>query len=478
MIAKTDFITYLDAPLHLWAAKHDRIAPSVLTVHERYLMEQGKAIEKMAATYLEAFVLREYAGDEFTKGEFVAPTLFWQQPYEDKHFFARSDAVIRDSETGAADIYEIKSATNIQKEHIYDATFQTLVCETHFTVRRTYLVHLNKEYIRQGEVEIGELFTVTDITEKVEELKPQVRELREHAWRIAQLEAPGELEACHKPDTCPCPRVCHPNLPTDPIYDIPRLNKNKATDLRSRGLLSIRQVPDDYPLSARQREQVQVVKSGEPRIDKPAIDRLLAELAYPLYFLDYETFNPGVPLFDGYHPYQHIVFQYSLHIIATPGDDTQHTEYLATEFCDPEKELLAQLAEDLGDRGSVIVWHKTFESSRNREMAARYPKYASFLEGINQRVFDLMDVFREGHYLHPDFHGSSSIKAVLPVLVPELSYEGMGVSQGDQAMMAWWSLISEDLPPAERDDLIKNLLEYCKLDTLAMVEIWRVLSRL
>ena len=139
------------------------------------------------------------------------------------------------------------------------------------------------------------------------------------------------MEACYKPDTCPCPRVCHPNLPPDPIYDIARLHKNKAAELRARGLLSIREVPDDFPLSDRQRAQVLVAKSGEPRIDRAAIERLLAGLEYPLYFLDYETFNPGVPLFDGYHPYQHIVFQYSLHTIKHPEDDPQHDEYLAIE---------------------------------------------------------------------------------------------------------------------------------------------------
>jgi hypothetical protein len=468
MLTKTDFLIYMDTPLHLWAWANQAVDGDVPGGYERFLMEQGKEIENIAKAYIEEYILPRYGDTE----------KLWQPTYSDGNFVARADAVLFNQESGAYDLYEIKSATGVSKEHLYDIAYQRLVCEASIPVGSVYLIHLDKDYVRRGEMEPERLLTVEQVDEQVIALRDEVLTAREQAWRVLEQSSPAGISGCIKPKTCPCPQLCHPDLPEHPIYEIAHLHKNKAWDLISRGITAIQDIPPDYPLSEKQDRQVRAVKFGTPWIDMAAIRLSLDQLQYPLNFLDYETFNPGIPLYDGYRPYEHIVFQYSLHVLAGPTIPLHHYEHLTFGEVDPGPTLLAQLEQALGGTGSVIVWNKTFETSRNREMAARYPVYAGFLEQVNQRIYDLADVFRLGHYLHPDFKGSYSIKNVLPVLVPSLSYEDMEVAKGDDAMMAFWRLVNGELSSAQVESTRRSLLAYCQQDTLAMVEIWRILDSL
>ncbi|MEJ2606697.1 MAG: DUF2779 domain-containing protein [Anaerolineales bacterium] len=231
-------------------------------------------------------------------------------------------------------------------------------------------------------------------------------------------------------------------------------------------------------MSDRQTLHMLAVKQGKPLIDIAAIKDELDRLQYPLYFLDYETYNPAVPLFDGYKPYQPIVFQYSLHVIAEPGSVPEHFECLITEQGDPGNKVVQHLIQHMGRSGSVVVWNKTFEAGRNKEMAQMYPEYGDFLLGVNDRMYDLMDPFSKGYYVHPDFRGSASIKNVLPVLVDDgaLNYDDLPISRGDDAMLAWADIMTGRIPGEKISETRENLLRYCELDTLAMVRIWEVLS--
>jgi hypothetical protein len=294
------------------------------------------------------------------------------------------------------------------------------------------------------------------------------------AWQVAQKSTPDRIQTCQKPKVCPCPQLCHLGLPEYPIYDLPNIWR-KVDDLRASGITAIADIPTGYPLTAKQNLFAEAAKRGAPVIDAGGVRDLLAEMEYPLYFLDYETFNTAIPWFDGYGPHQHMVFQYSLHIFASPGEEAEHYEYLATEPEDPSLRLAADLLERIGPTGSVVVWFKGFEGSRTEEMAVRHPQFAAGLRSIGERLFDLRDVFSRGHYVHPDFHGNTSIKSVLPVLVPDLSYEGMGVPNGTTAMSSWAKIMSGELGESEIEHIRKDLLVYCKMDTWAMVRIWQVL---
>lgn len=467
MLTKSDYLLFLDAPMHLWAKKHDRIE-TVLSAQDRHLFEQGQKVGKAAQEFLREHVSREYPNAEIS----------FEQTYVDRHFQARVDGLLHDVDARVYDLFEVKSSSRVKPENIYDLAFQRFVCEAVIPIRHTYLVHLNGEYIRQGEINLDELFLVENLDEQAEDLRQEVLLSREEAFEIAARETPNEILECVKPKTCPCPSLCHPELPEHSIYNLPRLSEKKKRALKAEGILAIKEIPDDYKLSAKQALHAKAIKSGQPIIDYPAIKASLAQLEYPLYFLDYETFNPAIPQYDGFRPHEHMVFQYSLHVFQSQSAVPQHYEFIATQPGDPSRALVEHLAERIGESGSVIVWNQSFEATRNKDMAARYPEYAEMLLGINTRMYDLMKIFSRGHYVHPDFHGSASIKAVLPVLVGDISYQDLTIGKGDEAMAAWVEIMRGMRTEEQVEQTKQDLLKYCEQDTMAMVRNWEFLEQL
>ena len=469
MLSKTDYKDYLQNPLHLWAKKHDRLEKLKPTPYEEFLMEQGNEVEKFAEDFIRESFVKDQHGVE----------VFFQQTYIDPPFQTRLDACIYFPNQNTWDIIEIKSSLSVRKEDIYDATFSYLVCESSINVRSIYLVTLNPDYQLEEKLEIKDLFTATDITMEVNDLKFKIKQERDDAFRIMIQPTSDGIDGCLKPNDCPCPSLCHPNLPEYPIFNIPFLSQKKAKDLIDKRILSIMDIPENYPFSDKQNRHIKSVKKGRPIIDRNAIRDSLSELQYPLQFLDYETYNPAIPKIKGFKPHQAIIFQYSLHIIEKPDADLIHNGFLSDEYNNPEPGLLNHLSQDLRNTGSVLVWNQSFEASRNRELAARYPQAREFLLGMTNRMFDLMEIFRKGYYIHPDFKGSASIKRVFPILAPsiDIKYSDLHVSHGDDAMVNFHKLVLGGETETEIKEKRKALLEYCKLDTLAMVEIWRVLSK-
>ena len=218
--------------------------------------------------------------------------------------------------------------------------------------------------------------------------------------------------------------------------------------------------------------------AGKPLIDHEAIKEALGELVFPLQFFDYEGYSSAIPRFKGFGAYEQVPFQYSLHTLHEDGT-LEHREFLIT---DPEKDLtlplINQMREGFDEKGSVISWYKSYESQRNNKLAELHTDHAVFLDGLNDRMFDLMEIFSKNMYVDAAFKGSASIKNVLPVLVPHLTYKALGIQKGDQAVERWEKMIDPTTPQEEKDQIAKDLLEYCKLDTFAMVEIYRFLTKL
>lgn len=460
-LTKSHFITYLDAPMHLWADVNNKFEKP-LSLYDQHLMNQGYEVEKYAKQYLENFVSKNNNLE-----------LIWQRTFIDKNYEAKSDALIHKLDTDTYDIYEIKSSTEVKTENKYDATFQFLVSNKQIKIDKVFILHLNKEYVRYGRLNIDELFIAEDVTNIVHDLKMEVDIEREKALTILQETRHENIAPCLNTKTCRCMSLCHPNLPEFSIFNIPNLSKKKKLELINLGILEAKDIPPGFKLSYKQSLVAKAAKENKAQTDHDAISNEFERLSYPLYFLDYETFNSAIPLFDGYHPHQQMVFQYSLHILEKPNDELIHTEHLTLTKKDPAISLVKKLKQDIGTNGSIIVWNQTFEAGRNKEIANLYPEYADFMLNINDRIFDLADIVKDGMYVHPDFKGSWSIKNVLPVLAPHLSYKELNIGKGDRAMIAWFNLVHGE---SKEKNVAESLLKYCELDTLAMVEIWKALN--
>jgi len=466
-ITKSDYQIFLEAPMHLWAHKHGQIQkqPTEFDIH---VMNQGYEVEEKAKNHLSEFVVNSENGEGIQ----------FQRSFADKQYLARTDALVYKPESDSFDLYEIKSSTRLKPEHIIDAAFQYLIVNKEIKIDRVLILHMNKEYIRIGNLSLENMFVSEDVSDKVQEVLMDIDIKREEALIIALKDTYEDIQHCFKPKDCPCPDLCHPVIPEYSIYDIPRITKKKKIQLLDQGIVDIMDVPSVFSLNDKQRQIVKVAKAGEPYINQKAIKREFEYFVYPLYFLDYETFLSAIPLFDGYHPQQQMVFQYSLHKMESFDGEVTHTEYLSITNNDPSISLVESLINDVGNSGTVFVWNKTFEVGRNKEQAEIHPDHADFFEKLNDRIYDLGDFINHGMYIHPGFKGSWSIKNVLPVMVPELSYSEMEIGKGDQAMMAWWGLINDELPTDEAEKTKTALLEYCKLDTLAMVKIFKRICKL
>lgn len=464
-ITKSDFRLFREAPRHLWAKKHDRLDSIEI---DDLLAVQGDQIEQLAREYLDTIILPQKPGW----------TMNWQETASDGPYLARADAILLQPDGNDAELYEIKSSTSVKPEHIEDTAFQSLIFRQPYNLKRVYLVLVNNEYILNGALDLNQLFNVEDITDKVEDILPDIIEWRGQAVQAALSDDPLIWEHCWKPKDCICLEVCHPSLPDGlTIYDIPRLKKDRKQELESMGIFAAKDVPDDFHLSGNQSSVVAAAKAGQPVMDIPGIRREIARIQYPVYFLDYETCPLAVPVFYNHKPYQQAVFQYSLHRLDAADAKPVHFEHMSTGEGDPCVPLLASLKNDLAPDGTVIVWNAPFEKTRNKEMGAMHPEFGSFLEDVNNRIYDLMEIVSKGLYLHPGFKGSSSIKNVLPVLVPELRYDALEINNGSKASFNWWRMMFTRLPDTEKQAICTNLLSYCELDTLAMVELFRHFCR-
>ena len=279
---------------------------------------------------------------------------------------------------------------------------------------------------------------------------------------------------CNKPYNCHFWEHCWQDVPEYSVFNIPGLYFNKKEELYGKGIIKLGNIPAEIGLKNKQKEFVDSYNSKTPVINEAGIKMELERLQYPLYFLDFETFGPAVPRFDGLHPYGQYPFQYSCHILSSDNILT-HAEYLHTDTGDPRLPLIASLIDTLKEKGSIVAFNAGFEKGVISKLAEQFPEYTEKLTAINDRFWDQLNIFRK-YYTDYRFKGTNGLKSVLPVVVPGMGYSSLDVQEGSQAQLVWDQMISEK-DEKKKGELIQHLLEYCRLDTQAMVEIHQVLMR-
>lgn len=448
LITKSDFLRYLDCPAYFWFFKKRPtiFADQELSDFQKELVKNGREVELWARRLFPQGKLvksREQAAiretQKFLKDGEMA---IFQATFEIDDLYAMVDVLEWDGVKGYWIINEVKGTSSKDKKdkkHLYGATFQyVLLKKAGYSVEQVNLIELNKEFRKQGPIDPRKLLHTTDITDIAKDLEEEVN--------LMILDMKRLLESDREPQPCDC------------IYKS-----------RSNQCPTFKYVPEDFKLSKYQGNHVNVVE----------IKKQLGELVYPLYFLDYETYPTAIPIYDECGPFQQVPFQYSLHILKEVGGELEHHEFIHIDRdSHPMVALADELMKVLGDAGSIVVWNKKFEGKCHTDIAGLLPEYAEIFHGYNERMYDLMDVFSQHHYLRHEFRGKFSIKAVLPVLVPELSYESLNIQDGSMAVTGWKAMMFEMRYQNEKDLMKGDLLEYCRLDTLAMVKIFEVLEGL
>jgi predicted RecB family nuclease len=371
-------------------------------------------------------------------------------------------------------LIEVKSSTEVKDHHLEDVAIQhRVVTRSGVDLAASSLAHVNREYIYDGgAIDAHRFFKIVNLTRQVERLQPELTVQLHSEFRVlAMPEAPNIPvgEHCNNPFTCEFFDHCNPPIPDDHILRLPRIHASTVAKLAVLGVQSIHEIPENYPLTERLRRACASVQTGKPWYS-PELRDELDGLKYPIYFADFETVNPAVPRFAKMRPYDQIPFQWSVHVQRQPGAAPEHFEFLATDTSDPRPAFISALCNVLDNRGSIVVYHQQVESRRLADLAAWLPEFSERIEKIQGRLWDLLPIVRD-HVYHPAFGGSYSLKSVLPALVPEMTYEGMEVADGQAAGLAWESLIGSDCSQAERQQKRRSLLDYCSQDTLAMVRL-------
>jgi predicted RecB family nuclease len=479
-LSKSKFVAGCQCLKRLYLQVHEPELAAEPDVAADAIIEQGREVGLLARQMFPGGVeVRSGGGlDQAIRAtrELVAnpevPAIF-EGVLEHQNVLVKVDVLHRRRD-GRWRLIEVKSSTDIKEHHVGDVAIQhRVVTRSGVDLAASCLAQVNREYVYEGgPIDVHRFFKIRNLTRQVESLQPELTvQLRSEFRVLTMPDAPNILAGrhCSNPFTCEFFDHCNPPIPEDHILRLPKIHASTVAKLVALGVQSIHDIPEHYPLTGRLRRACASVQMGKPWYS-PELKDELGKLKYPIYFADFETGNPALPRFSGMRPYDQIPFQWSVHVQRETGATPEHFEFLATDSTDPRTTFITGLCDALGDRGSIVVYNQQFESQRLSELASWLPEFAERIDKIQHRLWDLLPVVRN-HVYHPAFGGSYSLKSVLPALVPDMSYAGLEVADGQAAGLAWESLVRGGLDHGERERIRKALLGYCGRDTLGMVRL-------
>lgn len=488
-ISKTQFIAGCRCHKQLWLMQHK---PHVCIDGDNTRTSDGDAVGELARKYFadavtvpldKAAVMTEKTQALLQEGA----TTICEATFMANGLSCSTD-IVRFYPDGV-DVIEVKSSTSAKDIQLSDIAFQCHVIRSAgYNIKNVYLMHINGDYVRGEDINLEELFILENVESSILGRTDFVEEnIRKFEAICAGEEPCCDLSCnCEKPYVCPCKEYCFNlhGIPEKSVFSIHGMTAKKKYDLYSAGIVTMEDLKHAKPLlTARQYTQVSELTAtpadGELIVVKvDEVKRFLETIRYPLYLLDFETVQHAIPPFPHSRPYAQIPFQYSLHTMTEALATPAHTDFLGQPGVDPRRGLAEKLCRDIPYGEQSMAYNMGFEKSVCNALADLYPDLRAHLLSIVDNMIDLMIPFQKKWVSTPEMHGSYSIKAVLPALCgsdPELDYHALPVvHNGEEAMSAYKALGSET--DKNKISAIRNgLLQYCHLDTLAMV---KVLNRL
>ena len=487
-LSKSTFIRGLQCEKSLYLYKHHYNLKDSISPQLQAIFNQGNMVGHLAQELFPGGVDAS-PSSHFKMQEAVVKTkafieagetIIYEATFQYNGVLAALDILVKDEDGWKA--YEVKSSTSVSETYINDAAIQYYaIVNSGIDLKNISIVYINNQYEKQGAINIQELFTIESVYDRVQDVLPKIPNQVERFKEVIAKDTVPEINIglqCSNPYNCDFKEHCWSHIPEYSIFDIANLRTSKKFELYESGVTTFEQIDlQSTSLNENQLLQVTSELNNTSYIDRPKIKNFVDGLQYPLYFLDFETIGPAVPIYNGSRPYQQLVFQYSLHVQYAPDSEIIHSEYLANPKDDPRFEFMKQLIKDCGATGDVIVYNISFESGKLNDLINVFPQYSKELRGIINRLKDLMLPFQKRWYYTPEMKGSYSIKYVLPALVPELSYNNLEIKEGGTASNTFLSMVNGTFE-GDLKETRRQLLEYCELDTMAMVEILEVLKAL
>ena len=491
-LTKTRFMAGLECERRLWLQvhrPHDRQPPSVSEVQR---MQTGTAFGRQVTKLFKGGVRIEAGADDPDRAleettqalTGTAPALF-EPAFVYHDVLIRADVLLRSrNDPSRWSLIEVKSQGNSAgdkpardrkfKKHHSDMAVQLHVLEgAGVQIEGSSLAWVNSSYARKGKIDWRKLVSIEKQSQPVRNRAKTIGDEVDHALAVIEgSNMPEPSFAKTRCGACEFNRVCWGDEPSDSVIHLPGLKAKTLTQLQEAGVAHIPDIPKTIRLSATQAAARDAFEHPNGAVvDRPRLDGWLGKLEYPLHYLDFETWGPCVPPFDGTRPYMQVPFQYSLHVQAEPGSETTHHEFLAEGSTDPRPVLIERLLADIGETGSIVAHHATFERKRIEELAELSPKHRAALLALAARFVDTETPFKKRWYVHPGLLGRSSIKVVLPVMAPGLGYDDLEIADGSTASIRFGELFELKIAGEEAAQVRRDLLDYCRRDTLAMVKL-------
>jgi hypothetical protein len=468
-------------PKALWLYKHKPELRTEVSDQQQAIFDQGTSVGKLAEQLFpngvdarpeNTFAYQQSVVDT-QKYILEGHKVIYEAAFQFDQVLAALDILV--CNRGKWKAYEVKSSTSVSDAILQDAALQYyVITKSGMPLVDFSIVYINNEYVRGGDLDVQELFVIESVLEQILELQPMIAAKIPELKRVVKLSDVPKRDIgphCSNPYGCDFMNHCWQHIPEDSVFDLRgHSGGSKSFELYEKGILLLSDIPGDFKLNTSQQIQVTAHKTGEPVINRDELAEFLDQLEYPLFFMDFETFQSAVPEYGGTRPYQQIPFQYSVHRLDAPDTSLVHFEWLGESGTDPRKDFIENLLNVMGKIGSVVTYNSSFEASRLSELAIYFPQKAKAIVALQERIIDLMSPFRSKHYYLPIMKGSYSIKQVLPALVPELSYDDLEIGNGGLASSAFYQLKFEK-NVAEVKKSREALLKYCELDTLAMFRI-------
>jgi hypothetical protein len=475
LLSKSKYLNGLQCPKLLWVQINEPERIPETDPVTQYIFDQGHLVGEYAKKLFPGginILQDDFMGNiQRTKELLVERKPLFEAGILAGNIYSRVD-ILNPVNEDEWDIIEVKSSTSVKDVHVDDVAFQKFCCEqAGLNINNCYLMHINNQYIRQGEINPEGLFNTQDISEDVEEIKRGIYNRVEDMLEVISAPSCPEVAIgnhCKDPYECPLTE-CWDGLPEHHIFTLYWGGK-KSGELYNTGVVNITDIPDSFKLNGKQQIQRSCVANNECHIDTDAIREFLSSLQYPLYYLDFETVGPALPLFDGTGPYQDTPIQFSLHVVRDEVQDPEHHSFLANGVDDPRPAFLEALSTVLGNTGSIVVYHQGFEEGILRNLAKAFPEYEGWVDGVRERLVDLLAPFSSFHYYHPQQKGSASLKRVLPAITGR-GYEDLDIAEGQLASITYQAVTYNDVPGEVREKVMADLEKYCGRDTEAMIWI-------
>ncbi len=483
-LSKSRVMAALQCERRLWLEVHQPALARV-SASTQAAFSQGYAVGELAQQLYSAVHgaghLLEYDGGLATAVERTAQLMadpadtrpIYEATFQHQGILVRLDVLLRDP--AGVQMIEVKSSTRLKPEHLTDCAIQAWVARgTGLEIRRMALAYIDNLFVYQGNGDYRGLLVEQDITSEVMALQARVPE-----WlAAAQVAAAGAQEPvvapgkrCVTPYECAFMQHCWPGGVAYPVQSLGG-DREFLGSFVAAGYRDLRDVPAERLTRADHQRIQAVTRAGTPQLE-PVAGNFVRGLSFPRYFLDFETVGPAVPLFAGTRPYEALPFQFSCHVVAADGR-TEHRGFLDLSGTDPSRGCAEALLEALDEAGPVLVY-TSYEQRVIAALAARYPELGLRLALLGARVVDLHPITRR-HFYHPDMQGSWSLKKILPVVAPDLSYGAGELQDGSAASAAWFEARRPDTTAERRAVLAAELTRYCALDTEGLLRLTRYLS--